>query len=435
MINIDSYITALNRFTEIQADSWVYFEYKLLQSENGRVIEVRMPQLYQKPGKIMRFIGWLFGVYETTTYNLLWSLRKATEILQPSANNHELLSRVRRTSTNILNKLKRKHPRLDINLPEATQPIQQPIQRSQSANGYKGLSLGLGPKSLQVAFSMDWNKDDPVLFNPDYIIKLYSSNEVDCIADRDNLHKKIGNLKLIEFIKFVRDLMTYGSIRDHYGNLLSKENTDRLRQMMLALMNLLNAQRKEADFYDQYAAIVLQICAALENCSNGINTNIESIFINFAMPKEGNIGYRVKLALQIWREALFRKAILAAIINSPYAMAHEAASVTYYYRRISKEFGIPTSVTELDLRYEAYAMAGQENKIRALFNQWYTHCGIVKYISDIIHNPQDSTITAQLFTDWVTARYGDKRDEMLDEEGRYKPEAVIALLQELEILA
>jgi hypothetical protein len=226
------------------------------------------------------------------------------------------------------------------------------------------------------------------------------------------------------------------AIQDRYGSTLSKENTDRLRQMMLAIMNTLNAKRGEADFQATYKTVVLQVCLALQNCSNGINTNVEGVYNNLAYPKGGNIGQRVKLALQLKRDSVFRKCILNCLLESDrpeYYLVHEAASVNYYFRQMASEFGLPPSVSEMDTNWETFALKGAEAKIRAAFREENRIENSVRTILEIINNPQDSTIASKLFNDWMATKYPlEERYGLLDEQGKYKPECIIRLLQELE---
>jgi hypothetical protein len=117
-------------------------------------------------------------------------------------------------------------------------------------------------------------------------------------------------------------------------------------------------------------------------------------------------------------------------------MQHEAASVNYYYRQMRREFGLPLSTADLDKRYQGYASLGKENEIRDFFAERYTPCKITEYITAIINNPFDPAISTKQFTDWVEARYRTTEDRysLLDETGRYKPECVIRLLQELKVI-
>lgn len=312
--------------------------------------------------------------------------------------------------------------------------VQTPINNSFTRNP---AHWTVGKKAYEVAFFMNWEKDDPVLFDPTYFNDLYSAfSTKGCHPDLD---PKDGYLSVEScncFLNFVCNLIENDRIKDHYQNLFSKDNTDRLRQMMLAIMNLLNVKRAEPHFKETYASVVVQVCLALDTCSNGINTNVEAIFMNLALPTEGNIGNRVKLALQIMRDAIFRKAIYACISTSSEYMQHEAASVSYYYQRMSKSLGLPSSIASLDVRYmRSYAMRDQEIDIFNLFCQEYIPLNITKYLLEIIHDPYDQTIPTKVFTDWVETRYPpEARYDLLDEDGRYKPEILIRLLKELEVL-
>lgn len=444
MISFDVYNKSFSNLENIDSNSWVYFETKTLRLRNKRneeiAQEVLVPQVYSKPCKLVRFIYWFFQRFLkkhlTTANDLVLAVETASKILPSTPDENDLLVRVANASKNILTRLNRKHPELSIQLAKNQATGERIVERHNAQVLHCHMvdlcqNKNLGIKGLEVAFSMDWEKDDPLLFEPTYLNDLIQQEKL----HPDLKNKYISSRNINIFVNFICNLMENGQIKDHYRKVLSKENTDRLRQMMLAIMNLLNAKRTEPHFEETYASVVLQICLALDNCSNGINTNVEAVFMGLALPKEGNIGYRIRLALQIMRDTIFRKGIQACISKSPEAMEHEAASVSYYYRNISKNFGLPLSVTDLDVRFQDYAMRDQEDQISRLFFEQYTPVSIVRNIFEIIYNPYDSTIPTKAFTDWVETRYTlEARYDLLAEDGRYKPDCLVQLLQELEVI-
>lgn len=287
-----------------------------------------------------------------------------------------------------------------------------------------------GAKSREVACSMDWSKDDPILFDPTYVNTLISQPG----RYSDGFNPCMSRSAQDSFIGFLSDLMGGAKIKDHYGILLSKENTDRIRQMMLAIMNKVNAKKGEPKFNEFYASIVNSVSLAINNCSNRMNTEIEAIFTGLNYPKEGSLGQRIRLALQEFRNQIFQKCIHTVVSQDPHYLRHEAASFNYYYGSIAERFGLPPSVSSLDHKFEYCAMKGQQENIKKIFNKEYAPLTIITKISKIIADPYDSSIPTKLFTDWIEARYTlEERYQLLDDTGNYRPECIVKLLKELEI--
>ena len=290
----------------------------------------------------------------------------------------------------------------------------------------------LGKRSQEIAFAMDWSKHDSILFDPVYVNDLISQQE----SHPDILNTFIDSPTRKLFIKHISSVMQKKQIANSSGLLLSRENTARLQLMMLAIMNQLNAQRKEPNFQQLYATIVQCICRAMGNCSNRINTEIENLYTSLNYPKEGALGFRIYLALQQMRLQIFQKAIHLCVAKNSYYLPHEAASINYYNRKMIAQFGLPPSISEFDLKYEVFVMKGQEEAISQLFKKEYTPLAIFKKISEIIQDPHDVSIPCKLFTDWVEAHYSpEERANTLDDDGRYRPECFIRLFKELQIFA
>ncbi len=488
---------------------WISFQKRNI-TINGVTREILLPQLEQKPYKIIRFIRWLFSCcfkepyHLKTAKDLISFLSTSVEILGNAED--KLLIDVAGKVSRILTKLHKRHSKIGSYLSKEKnllRPIKQrhqekvrveqealqereriqeaarqeklrakreaqqeqerlrKIQLEKEALARKeyaereaafqnqiavlcaGLKLEAG--SLDIAFAMDWTKDDPILFDLTYMMDICNSVQA-LRVERGQLHPDLlNNLISIEnittFTQFICDLIGGITIRDRYNNELTKENTDRLRQMMLAILNTLNSYRNEPNFKETYASVVMQVCFALQNCSNGINTNVEGIYNNLAFPKDGNFGLRIKLALQLFREKILRESIMLCIKESDrpdYYLEHEAASVNYYFGKMGPQFGLPLSISEIDKRYQAYALKEQEALIQALFESRYSPVLILKYLYEIIYNPEDPTIPTKLFETWVETRYSElaSRYELLDEgSGRYKPEVLLQFLQELRIIS
>jgi hypothetical protein len=288
--------------------------------------------------------------------------------------------------------------------------------------------LQLGAKKKEVAFSIDWSKDNPKLFDPTYVNKLIKKKE----KHPHMSNPLIPSHSRDRFITFLSDLMNNKELRLPR---LSKENTDQMRQMMLAIMNTVNARSKEPKFNEFYASLINLVDLALNSCSNRVNTEVEAIFIGLLFPKDGNLGRRVRLALQEYRHQIFQKSIHAVISKSWSALAHGAASFNYYNGRMAEQFGLPRSISKHDHNYESFAMKGQEENIKAFFKKEYTPLNILRKIMRIIGDPFDISIDTKLFTNWIETRYSaDKRHQVLDETGNYRPECFVQLLTELEVL-
>jgi hypothetical protein len=91
----------------------------------------------------------------------------------------------------------------------------------------------LGSSSFELIFAADWNKPDPVLYNAVYLFEILQQE-----YDHPDFRKStITQSNKARFLLFIRNLMTNNKIFDHYKKALSNENTDQIRQMMLAIMN------------------------------------------------------------------------------------------------------------------------------------------------------------------------------------------------------
>jgi hypothetical protein len=442
-IALSAYKASFDRLAGMDpSTSWVHFKKQTI-TVNDRDLQVLVPQVQEKPWKIIRFVKWFFGrlfrlffsresQYLTTAKNLCASVAEGTRILKLSSSG-PMSSLLSKAVESVLTKLEKKHPEVKgLHVKAFQQRDDRELKQRITA---LCVNRQPGPSYLEIAYAMDWTRDDPVLFDPTYVSSLIHSTQ------RGNpLHPDLKNLPNSEtLVDFLSRLMYGLEIQDRYGATISKENTDRLRQMMLAIMNTLNAKRGEADFQTTYKTVVLQVCLALRNCSNGINTNVEGVYNNLAYPKGGNIGQSVKLALQSKREEIFRKCILNCLSKSDkpaYYLSHEAASVNYYFRRMGREFGLPPSISEMDNKWEEFALIGGESAIRAEFRDENRIENCVKTILDSINNPHDPTIATKLFNDWIATKYSlEERYGLLDEQGKYKPECIIQLMQELGSIA
>jgi len=286
--------------------------------------------------------------------------------------------------------------------------------------------LKLGAKNREVAFAMDWSKDDPVLFNMTYMQNLITQKELH--PDMQNVYLSAENKS--EFTHLLSEILL-GNVEE-----LSKENANRVRQMTLAILNTLNQKRTEPAFQETYATIVVSFLQAFTHCSNRINTEVEAIFNNLCYPKDGNLGRRIRLVLQRIRALIFHSAVHKQIAQNPYYLKHGASSFNYYNRKMAQSFGLAPSVAELDKHYADYAMKGREKDITELFDKEYTPVTIYNKLSEIMQNPEDNTIPCKLFTDWIEARYGKKEMySLLDESGKYSPKCFIRLFKELEIFS
>ena len=284
----------------------------------------------------------------------------------------------------------------------------------------------------ELVFALDWSKHDPILFDVVYMNDLIKQNKSHPDLQNPFITDSIKN----SFLAHISNLMQNEQIEDHYNKLLSKENTARLKLMMLAIMNQVNSQRNESNFQQLYATIVQCICLAMDNCSNRINTEIEAVYTSLNYPKEGALGFRIYLALQEMRQQIFQKAIHLCVSKEPYYLAHEAASINYYNREMAAQFGLPPSVSNFDLSFEEFAMKFQEKQISEIFKSEYTPLAIFKKISEIIQDPHNKAIPCKLFTDWVVAHYSpEERTQVLEDDGRYRPQCFIRLFKELQIFA
>ena len=284
--------------------------------------------------------------------------------------------------------------------------------------------IKLGTKSREVAFAMDWSKDDPVLFNPTYVKSLIKEG----MEHPDMKNPHISKDNKAKFLELLNDLMTDGSDE------LSNKNNTRIKKMILAILNTLNDLKKTPKFQETYAAIVFNICGAFKHCSNRINSEIEAIFTNLCYPKDGNLGQRIRIALQLMRAQLFRKAIHLQVAHKPSYLEEEACSVNYYSRKMATSFGLPPTVSSLDNNYDSLALKGKEKNIHKFFEKEYTPFAIYKKLSESIQDSQDNSIPCKLFTDWVEAHYSlEERYKLLDDSGKYSPECFIRLFTELEI--
>jgi hypothetical protein len=449
MISFDNYKKSLEIFSNIDLkSSLVYFSKKKVElGEN--TYEFFLPCIKQKPCKLFRLIQRIFDLifgksrYLNMAEKLDLSIKNAIEVL--SKEDVEVLNEISQKALIILKKFKNTCPKKATQINKFDQNIRENINKAFNVYGLseldkvclqKELSM---PGCLEITHSIDWEKDDLVLFDQSYINSLFLS-----IADQQNgrLHvdlqnEFINNRDKQKFVYFLSNLIGFSSVRDRYGNQLSQDNVLILRKMILAIMNTLNSRRQEADFQQLYASFVFQICRALENCSNGINTNIENIFIDITFPKDGSLGRRIKLVLQSMRNDIFRREIFNCINksdNPDYYLQHEAPTVSYYFSKMTKEVGLPSSVSATDERFQGYALKGQESIILSNFYKHYNPKNILNVILEKIRDCNDTSIPTGLFNEWIESNYDiNDRYEQLDDNGNYKIESVLQCLQSLEI--
>lgn len=301
-----------------------------------------------------------------------------------------------------------------------------------NSKNYYQSHFHLGKKSLALTYCIDWNKDHP-LFDPTFTFDWIHSHSMIDLPNLD-FHKHQ------QFISFLKQLTDDNPIiKDHYGKELSQENVERIRQMIFAIMNLIKEEQKTNNFEKKYIIVVTEICNALDNCSNAMNTAIESLFYQLSFPSEGNIGQKVELCLQKLRDTIFRKSIQTVLQRSDradYYLKHEAASFNYYYANthLSTTLGLPLSVSALDKKWQKYALKDQEYEIIKLFYQNYTPNKIIDTIYDVICDVYDQQIPVKVFTDWILNQPNVPQDQIIDENGQYNKWCVAYLLEKLQII-
>jgi hypothetical protein len=437
LISFDNYKKSLQKLDNRNANSWIGFEEKEIRF-HSLCQKVLVPYIYDKPPLFVRIIYWIFDCLtcerhsSRTAKKLITCLKMSTRAFKES--NIDLQLQALQISETFMKKLTRDPDNQTRKLREIQEIRTQLIKDQHLAYTLKEYTLG--PKNNEVAYSMDWSKDDPILFDPTYLIDLSSQMQ----RHPDMQSPLIPSETKTKFITFISDLMEDNTIVDHYNVPLSKDNTDQIRKMMLAIMNQVNAKRLEPGFQEFYATIIDTICLSIDNCSNRINTQIESVFVDLNYPKEGTLGLRIFLALQELRMQIFRKGVHLHVAENSYYLRHEAASVSYYFRRmtelglVSAIFGLAPSVSSMDHNFESYAMKNLEESIVNFFQREYTPFTIFQKLSEAIQDPNDTSIPCQLFTKWVQSRYSDEEQEsLIDEMGKYRPECFLRLFTELQI--
>jgi hypothetical protein len=437
MITTDIYINNFECFISRHPSSWVTFEPKMLcfTDEMGRQIQKRVmvPRLNEKPSYLIRLIYVIFEYFletkKITASQLYQTFQESIEVLSSSAENHELLQRIARATESTLKRIVNKNAHLIDILRECKQ-ISRMHNFIARAEPLESNTCYFRPAAYGSVYRLDQQDPNSSLFDPSYLFSLIATGT--CHPDIENI--PVPSEIKSEFIHFLTRLMDMDQLLISMG-MLSRENTDRVRQMTLAILNTLCTKRQDVDFKNLYASVIMQFTEALKHCSNGVNTNIENIFIELALPKDGSLGYKVKLALQMHRDTLMRRAIQKYVARSDYYQSHEAASVNYYYRKLAGEFGLLPSVSALDERYTSYAMPNLEDKIRAYFKEHYTPIKVIHHIHDVVHNPYDPAISSQSFTDWILAKFPQiPKDELLDESGNYFPIYTQMLLEDLGLI-
>ena len=430
MISFNDYKSSFQAFHNIDADSWIDFEEKELTLHSLRK-RVLVPHLYSKPTPFMRLLYWIFDCLRGEAQNsrtakkLITCLKISISAIKDS--NIETQLQALEVTETLLKKLTR-DPDTQVRQMREIQEIRAGLIADQQLV-YVLKKCSLGPRNREVAYAMNWSKDDPLLFDPTYMTDLITRQK----KHPDMHNPLIPTRTKTQFITFISNLWTGKTILDHYGTVLSKDNTDRIRQMMLAIMNLVNAARREPQFQEFYASIINIICLAMDNCSNRINTEIEGIFYDLNYPKEGNLGQRIRPALQEFRAQVFRKGIHLHVAQNAYYLEHEAASANYY-GKMAERFGLPPSVSRMDRQFEKFAMKGLEESIARYFESEYTPSAIFQKLSEAIQDPNDTSIPCQLFVKWLEANYSiEERYNLLDDTGKYSPECFIRLFTELQI--
>lgn len=429
MKTVREYKNSIEAFAHMDpGTSWVSFSREQV-AVNNRVYDVLLPQVYQKPSRLMRIIQWVFcrifwrSCHLDTARNLNACFRGAHIVLPREEMPPALAQQMADVTGALLQKLKNASP-YRYQIDQYDQALKNDHARSVAQNKIRESSGNQElqqPGCMELVYAMDWNKDDPVLFD-----LAYATGQR---FQEDLKSELINPIDCTNIAAFVRDLIR----NDRYRS-LTMENTTQLRQMVLAILNTLNARREEPDFQQLFATTIFQMAEALTHCSNGINGGFEKIFMDLTFPKDGALGRRVKLVLQALRDKIFRAAILDCIKASDrrdYYLSHEAATVNYYFGRLARVAGLPDSICAKDRNHEYFALKGQERNIADRFDAMYTPERILKEIYEKIHDNFDSAIPTRLFTEWVQAQ---RFEEPLEEDGTYKPETVLRLLQELQIL-
>lgn len=431
IISFNEYKNSFQVFQNIDATSWIDFEEKELTTHSLRN-RVLVPRLCSKPTPFLRVIYWIFDCLRGESHNsrtakkLITCLKISVHAIKDS--NIDTQLKAFEVTETLLRKLTRDPAQQARQMQEIQEVRAQLIADQQLANDLSGCTLG--PKNREIAYSMDWSKNDPLLFDPTYMTDLITHRK----THPDICNALIPNHSKNQFITFIYNLMTGQEIKDHYGIVLSRKNVDRISQMMLAIMNQVNAARREPLFQEFAASVFNMVCLAIDNCSNRINTEIEAIFINLNYPKDGNLGFRVRLALQKLRAQIFQKSIHLHVAQNPNYLNHEAASFNYYYGKMTKLFGLPPSVSSFDHQFESFAMKGLEENITRFFEKEYTPLTILKKLSEEIQDPNTPSVPCKLFTDWIEASYSaEERYNLLDSTGKYRPECFIRLFTELQI--
>lgn len=297
----------------------------------------------------------------------------------------------------------------------------------------------LGKKNLELAFSIDWDKENP-LFDTSFVQSWISGNKSEghwfYKDEMDNsckvpLSKEIL-AKNYEFINFLINLLNTNDSK------LSSVNQNHLSKMLCSIMNSI---KQSDNFQVKYKKVVSEICHALKNCSNAQNTAIESLFYEFVSPTfesgHGMIHQKVKHRLQMLRNLIFKEAIAEVIQSDPkkeYYGKHETATYNHYYglSNLCEQFGLPKSVSTLDQNFKKYALKDKENDITKKFKQKYNPTRIIDTIYNAVWDAFDNTVPTALFTEWILKQNVDQ--DILDENGKYQKWCVEKLLEELEII-
>ena len=433
MISFNDYKTSLELLHTLPTDSWVDFEEKEI-SNALRPCKVVVPRLYSKPSKFIRILYWLWSYFtgisqsEHTAKKLLSCLKISMCAIRDA--NVDLKLQALEISEVLLKKLTR-DPTKRASQERAIEELRaELISEQQLASTLQACKLG--QRNQELALAMDWSKDEPTLFHQVYVNDLLSQKQ----DHPDMMNPFINNVTKDQFLTSLSTLMHNEQVQDKYRTLLSKENTSQLRLMMLAIMNQVNGMRREPNFPEFHATVISCLCLAIDNCSNRFNTEIEAVYTGLNYPKEGNLGFRIYLALQEMRRQIFHKAIHLCIAKNSYYLSHEAASLNYYNREMAEKFGLPPSISNHDSNFANCVMKDQEESITQFFTAEYTPFAIFKKISEIIQDPNDSSIPCKLFTDWVQTRYReDVLSQVLDHTGRYQPECFIRLFEELQVFS
>lgn len=502
MININTYNTKFENFSNIDLNkNWVSLEKCKVMVDQFTLNDVWIPQVKSKRNIVIRWICKIINYIrgKNPQLELANQLVNATKtfnsIKDQNLSDLTLQKKIVEITLQLLHKFEKKHlpnhpylittienEKIKITLQEQTNKKNLPEDPIPTKNLPKIKPLSteytnykLGEKSLEVAFSVDWDKDNS-LFHPSFVnswisgfVKswipspLFPYFKSNCWSYQDKsipLSNEIIHTHE-DFIEFLQELMNpnpHHVIKDHYGFPLTSENIKRLRQMLCAIMNTIypkdydqNNLEQMVDFQDKYKRTVSETYNALQNCSNAMNTAIENLFYEIVSPscfsKTGAIGQKVEFRLQKLRDGIFRKIIQdfldheITMIYQPkngqytsYA-EHGAATFNYYYgmNELCKKLGLPLSISALDSRYKGYALKDKEMAILEKFNQEYTPSRIIDVIYDAICDIYDITIPTAFFTEWVQKQNMDQ-ETILDENGQYQKETVIKLLEELEII-